>query len=418
MNLLIVVLLCVAALAFPFSVAATNLALGGALAAGVLSGAWWRGARQCWQNYKYLTIIICSYMLLIVAGLLWSLDPKWGLHVLGRQWFWMIIPVVVSVMANEKWRKLFLYALSLGLTLNLGYCLLQMYGYVHVTTTGSNAADATGHIGHIGFGFVYGIWAGWLLHLGLQWRGVSRWIAWALAAVSYVMIFSAQGRSGYLIAVVLIFCVLLKWIFDSKNWKAAVPVMAGFLLILLVIALGPGKERVHGTWQAFTQEHQLEGFDQLDSSDNAFIATQERFYMWKTSIKIWQQHPMLGVGTGGLPKAVADMKTAFHHSKEITITRPFSHPHNQYILNLTRWGPIGILVLLTLLVAWVWEGLKKDWQYSFTTPLFALSGLALALHALSSASMEEHFSAILASLLLAIAISAHNDDSDSGDCGV
>ncbi|MBN4076907.1 hypothetical protein JYT48_01365, partial [Mariprofundus ferrooxydans] len=198
--------LALAAFVFSFSVAATNVALGLTLALALLSGLWWQGAKQCWKIYKLLTVLICAYLVLLLLALAWSLDLSWGMHVIGRHWFWLLLPVVVVITNEEKWRQLFLIALSLGLALNLVYCTLQMYGYVVVATDGSNATDATGHIGHIGFGFVYGLWAAWLLHVGLMRQGWQRYAAWGLAAWSYVMVFSAQGRSGYLIAAVLMLC--------------------------------------------------------------------------------------------------------------------------------------------------------------------------------------------------------------------
>jgi len=396
------VLLCVSALLFPFSVAVSNVALALTLAAGLLSGLWWQGARLCWRNYKVLTVTVCAYLAISLFGLLWSLDPGWGLHVLGRNWFWLLVPAVVAILTEEKWRRVFLVTLSSGLALNLIYCVLQMFGYVEVSTDGSDAMDATGHIGHIGFGFVYGIWAAWLLHLGLLWRGWPCVLAWVLAAWSYVMIFSAQGRSGYLVAVILMLFVCAKWLFDSKNWRTVLPLIAFFLLIFVVIAVGPGKARLQGTWLAFTQTQQQPGLDVFDSSDNAILATQDRFYMWHVSMDIWHLYPLMGVGTGGLPQAVVQLKAQRELSSSMLI---FAHPHNQYLLNLIRWGPVGLFVLLVLWFVWVREGLLVDWQYSITAPLFTLPALALAVHGLSSSSMEEHFSAILAILLLGVAMS-------------
>jgi len=400
-GMVITMLLAASLLLFPFSVAATNAGLGLALALGIASGQWWSGAKQCWRGYRLLSIAFCAYLALVLLGLMWSHDMKWGLHVLGRHWFWLLIPVVVAVLESEKQQRNVLLSLSVGLTLHLVYCVLQMFGYVEVNTSGSSAADATGLIGHIGFGFVYGLWAAWLLHLGLIWNDRRRLVVWGLAAWSYVMIFSAQGRSGYLIAAVLMLCVLLKWLLDSRNWRTVWPVAVGFALILLVVVMGPGKERLQGTWLAFTQTQHAEKLDALDSHDNAILATDQRFQMWETSLDIWQLNPVLGVGTGGLPMAVRALQSEGLSSAPFV----FVHPHNQYLFNLVRWGPVGLLLLLGLLVVWVREGLKVDWQHSLSAPLSTLSGLALALHGLSSSGMEEHFSAILAVLLLGVALS-------------
>ncbi|ATX80270.1 O-antigen ligase [Mariprofundus aestuarium] len=405
------ILLCAAALVFPFSVAVTNIFLGAALALGLVSGVWWQGARECWSNHRLLSIIFCAYMVLLLLGLLWSLDLKWGLHVLGRHWFWLLLPIVVSISLDKKWRDLFLLSLSAGLAVNLVYCVLQMFGYVEVTTGGSNAENATGHIGHIGFGFVYGVWATWLLHLGLLWSGTQRLIVWGLAAWSYVMVFAAQGRSGYLIAVILMLSVCLKWVVDSRSWRIAVMFVAMAVLMLFVIALGSGKERLHGTWLAFTQTQYEAGLDWRDSSDNAILATQERFQMWKTSINIYLDNPVLGVGTGGFPVALDKMI-----AERRSASRSTAHPHNQYLLNLTRWGPLGLLLLCSLLYFWMREGWRMDWRELPMAPLIFLPALALAVHALSSTSVEEHFSAILAVLLLGTGLAGNRIQNEKGDC--
>ena len=409
LTLVVRSLLCIAALAFPFSVAATNVALGLALAAGILSGLWWRGACACWRQTRLLVVIALAYALLILFGLLWSEDKGWGLHVLGRHWFWLLVPVLVAVLAEKRWRRNFLVALSTGLGLNLVYCLLQMFGYVVVTTDGSSASDATGHIGHIGFGFVYGIWAAWLLHLGLRLGGWQRWLVWGLAAWSYIMVFAAQGRSGYLVAALLAFVALVLWFRQRGGWRMMLALAGIMALAITAFALGPGKERIVGTMKAFSTAYDAQ-LNLLDSGESATIATHERLRMWSASLKIWRESPFLGVGTGGMPAAVAQQKLKDRFGAPYT----FVHPHNQYLLNLVRWGVLGLLLLLALFFAWLREGSRQQRLDTEIGPLMLLSGLALAIHGLASSSLEEHFSAILAVLLLGASLSERIDKAPAG----
>lgn len=399
-----VLFLCLAVLAFPFSVAGANIALGITLGLGILSGLWWQGARHCWEHYRLLSIAFCAYFALMLLGLLWSLDKTWGLHVIGRSWFWLLVPVTADIATDEKWKKLFLLSLSAGLAVNLVYCLFQMLGYVNPMADGSSASDATGHIGHIGFGLVYGVWAAWLLHLGLCWNDRRRWVVWSLAIWSYAMIFSAQGRSGYLIAVVLMLSVYVKWLLSSKDWRIVPSVVAMLFLMSLVIALGPGKERLQGTWLSFTQTEQGK---QVDNTDEALPATQQRFYMWKTSLDIYRENPVFGVGTGGLPAAVSKLKAEGRLTSQFAFI--FTHPHNQYILVLARWGPLGLLSLSAVFFFWMREGWTLDWREPSMAPLIFLPSLGLAIHALSSSSLEEHFPAILATLLLGAGLSIRRE---------
>ncbi len=400
-------LFCVAAIAFPFSVAATNIALGGALAIGIVSGLWWLGAKVCWSEFRQLSIVFFAYFLLLLLGLIWSHDVQWGVHILGRQWFWLLVPILVASLAEERWRRYFLFSLSTGLTLHLLYCVLQSYGYVHSSTDGSNADNATGHIGHIGFGVVYGIWAAWLVFLGWDSNGWQRWIFWSLAGWAYVMIFAAQGRSGYIVAFVLVLAVAAKCFKGRGRWKRIGLFFAGSLIVFsLAMALGPAKERLQGTWMAMMgEQHDTANHWQ----DYAAKASTDRVEMWKTSLDIYMENPVFGVGTGGFPKAVDKMIAQGNSA-----SKPTSHPHNQYLLALARWGPLGLILLCTLLYVWMREGWRMDWHKSPVAPLVFLPPLALAIHALSSTSVEEHFSAILAVLLLGTGLSGNRDHNKAG----
>ena len=424
-------LLCAAALAFPFSVAATNVALGLALASGIVSDQFWLGAKILRQQYKWLSLCLVSYLGLFIIGLLWSNDIDWGLHVLGRQWFWLLVPVVVVALIDMEWRHRFLLALSIGLSLHLAYCVLQIAGYVSVTVQGSDASNATGHIGHIGFGFVYGIWGGWLLHWGWENTGLKRQVAWALSLWAWVMIFAAQGRSGYLVAVAMIFVVLWKHLLSGYGWRRT---GITFCLTLTIIALamaGPGKERVQQTWQSF------KAFQQGDMEH-----AEARWSLSFGAIEIWKTSPVLGVGTGGFPKAAEHIRQQMpelnydnyinvYRGKEIyeknrqqmpesnyddfvkdyqsekfyeKVRVEVVHPHNAYLFALARWGVSGVVVLVFFLFLWVCTGWRADWTKLQAGPLITLSGVALAVHGLSSSSLEDHFSGILAALLLGIGL--------------
>lgn len=394
-----------AALCFPFSVAATNIALGGALAVGIGSGAWWHGVRRLWREQRRLAVALPAYLLLVAIGLVWSSDRAWGLHILGRHWFWLLIPVGVYALAERTWRSRFLIALSLGLSLHLVFCVLQKFGYVTGTDAGgSNAVDATGHIGHIGFGFVYGVWAAWLLHWGWMHHGWRRYGAWLLAAWAWIMIFLAQGRSGYLIAFVTFVVVLWKHLAGNWHWHRIGEAATILLLIASALALGPGKERLQGTWRALDLGYQNKAeYNASFGVEKSVRDTQSRLAMWQAAWEVWQAHPILGVGTGGFPVAseqVRNLQPALDFGSQARA----SHPHNAYLLSLARWGWLGLAAMCWLLYEWIRLGWRQDWLAAPSAPLAVLSGIALAIHGLTSNSLEEHFSAVYAVLLLSLAL--------------
>jgi len=383
---------------FSFSVAVTNVALGGALLIGVLTGQWWQGAVQFWRDYRLLLIVFIAYFLLTIIGLIWSLDVAWGVHVLERQWFWLLIPVVMRVLSDDQWRLRFLVALSTGLTLNLFFCVMQMFGVVEVTTIGSNANDATGHIGHIGFGVVYGLWGAWLLHIGWMGSSWQRILMWCLTSWAYLMVFMAQGRAGLLVATLLMMVVAVYHLRKVSVARLMIGSWLFFLLVIMSLLIGPNKERWQSAWEGITNNIST-GI--ITESATMGSSTDQRLYMLTASIDIWMQSPILGVGTGGLPEAAKRWSQEMGHGQGVT----FAHPHNQYLLDLVRWGPLGMGLLILLFVIWLRESRNWDWSVSKTAPMICLSAVALASHGFFAPSMEEHFSAVLATLALGVGLS-------------
>ncbi|MDX8392621.1 MAG: O-antigen ligase family protein [Mariprofundaceae bacterium] len=396
-------LLFLAAIAFPFSVAATNTALGSILVLGVFSGQLASGCALLWHQQRNLCIALLAYLTLVILGLAWSHDRTWGIHVISRQWYWLLIPLITIVLANHRHRQIFMLMLSLGLAAHLVFCLGQFLELIDFAKDGSSASDPTGHIGHIGFGFVYGCWAAWLLHWGYLQTAGKRYSAWLLAACAVLMIFVAEGRSGYIIAVFLPIIVIWMLLRIHTSVKILIAASA-FFLLWVALTLGPGNARVQWTLQSIQNMQQ-----------GNFKHAEERWSLWFTAIKIWQSQPLSGVGTGGYPSSVAAVK-ASHPELLLSSVTP-AHPHNMYLLALSRWGPIGVLLLLSLFIIWMRTGRTLNWQHTDTPSLIVFPALALAIHGLSAPSLEEHFPGILAVLLSGAGLAAlHHADQPANSC--
>ncbi|WP_240924052.1 O-antigen ligase family protein [Mariprofundus ferrooxydans] len=397
----VLILLCLAMVCFPFSVAVTNIFLGLTLATGILSGLWWSGVRDLWHNYRLLFIAMMLYLALVPLGLLWSSDLEWGQRILARHWFWMLLPVVTMALSSERNRNIFLVTTSFGLTVNLAFCVLQANGLIESpAVAGSAVGNATGHIGHTSFGFIYGVWAAWLLHMGLICRNNTRWLLWGLASWAVVMVFLAQGKSGYIVTLVAFLLVAVKWLQEVGGRRMFVSFAFVLLVLSMFAALGPGKERVLGTWEALTGTAQ----GKLNSDQMVAVSSATaRLEWWKMSYNIWLEQPLLGVGTGGFPKASANWQAGHMTGMEFAV--PLVHPHNQYLLSMVRWGVVGLLALLALLCFWIRTGTASPWRDRVALPLVTLTGVALLVDGLSTASLEEHFSTIFALILLATGLS-------------
>lgn len=348
-----------------------------------------------WEEFRSLSASMLAYWGLMLAGLLWSEDLRWGLHVVGHQWFWLAMPVLVAVFDDMCWRRRFLASLSLGLTMHLGFCVLQKFRLVTIHDFGgSNAEDATGFIGHIGFGFIYGIWAGWLLHWGWKQAGYRRWGAWLLAAWAWVMIFAAQGRSGYLVALAIMVVVLWRhWI--GTGWRKTILPLALLLVMAGVLGAGPGKHRLAMTWQ------EIEAIRHGDVRD-----TDPRWSMWIAAVDAWKNHPVLGVGTGGFPDAARAAKQS--HPNLMFAGKPGQipvHPHSMYFLSLARWGLFGLAAFVALASIWIRAGWRLPWE-RMQSPVMALSGIALAVDGIFAPTMEQQGTGVMLVMMLGLELAS------------
>jgi len=378
---------CIAAAVFPFSVAATNIALVTALALCAFNGKYLSGAKNIWERQRALSLAWIAYLALLPLGLIWSVDRLWGLHVISHQWYWLCVPAISATLETHRRREIFLLILSIGLSCHLLFCLAQMFHWVHFTADGSSATDPTGHIGHIGFGFVYGIWAAWLLHRGLLYHTWKRWGAWLLAAWATLMILLAAGRSGYLIVAVLLGVVVWKAL-RLQPWVKTVITLFASIMIVAILALGPGKQRIMWTW------HSFQAIQRGDFAD-----AEARWSLWYSAVLAWQSHIPMGVGTGGYPVTAAKIKHLHPDLKYGPNVAP-AHPHSMYLLVFSRWGPLGLACLMWLFLVWIRTGWKENWRQSDTSGLLALPAIAMALYGISGPGLEEHFSGIFSTLLL------------------
>ncbi len=382
-------LLSLAALLFPFSVAGCNICLALALLVSVSSGQWWQGAKLMFSHARLLSLAVIAYLLLFPLGLLWSSDPGWGLEIFSHQWFWLLLPVMVSSLFDAVSRRLFTVALSAGLAAHLIFVVFQALGWSVITDfAGSNADDATGYIGHIGFGVVYGVWAGWLWFAAAEGTQVWKHIGRLLAILALVMILLAKGRSGYLVALVTVLAAIgMESARYFGLWRATTFMALAGLLLSILLVVGPTGERV------MTMVHDVQNIRQGEAAN-----VDVRWAMWQGAIEVWRAHPWLGVGTGGFHNAMLEVQA---NHPDGSFGDPLEgvtpvHPHNQYLLNLTRWGPIGILVLLVMFYNWALSGIRllRDGDNSGYWLLFSV--LAVAVHGLTSPSLEDHFTAIFA----------------------
>jgi O-antigen ligase len=160
------------------------------------------------------------------------------------------------------------------------------------------------------------------------------WRALAVIAVFNVA-YMSQGRTGQLILVALaVYGAHLIW-----RWKGTLVTVTGIAILASALVVG------NATNNRFARA--LDEWKMWQPGQPNITSIGYRLEFLYNSLKIVRDHGLVGVGTGGFPKAYAEVVAG-------TAIEPSENPHNEY-LNLTvQIGIPGLLALLYLFYS-IWS---------------------------------------------------------------
>jgi len=192
-----------------------------------------------------------------------------------------------------------------------------------------------------------------LEHARRQWRP---W-AWAVSfALILGAVMIAGMRAGWLtMAIVLVIYMVLMLKRENRALRRTIftiPVLAVIVLAISYFASPLFQERLNVT-RAFTSGAEIS----IDAS------SMERVPIFKTALKMYQQHPVNGVGVRAFPSAyLVYAEPDDVHMKKSGGKSGATHAHNVVLEVMSDTGTIGLLGLLAA-IAFLWV------HYRRTTPV-------------------------------------------------
>ena len=342
-----------------------------------------------WKNFSWFWTALLLFLFWFAISVTWSNDISEALRRLQRKWPWVMLPgLALLMMQHRSLPGLFIKGLDFGMGTHLLLCFFQwtqiipfdreiFWGLVALPKY-SSVKDPTGLVDHLGFGLMYSMWGAILLH---RWFLSRKTREIALAAVSIFFVYITLGRMGYILGAILPSVVIMAHAFRAQ-WKNAR--FVGALVVVMSLAL-------FAMWISPATKSRI---NQLLTVVEAAIAgdytkTDGRLVFWVVSLKVWQDHPIIGVGAGGYSKA-RDEKL-----QEIGLfsQKYRDNPYNIYLWHLVTGGLIGLASLLFFFFAWVRIGWSYLWKGGFC---MFLGGLAIMIHGMANDSIEQHFPLFLA----------------------
>lgn len=327
-----------AAVALGFSIPLFT-ALDGVLVALVLAGWLASGAwREKWEKVRGNPVVLAALGLfgLLLLGLLYGdRFPRDASFTLRKYLDLLWIAVFVWVLRDPAMRARALYALaaSLGLMMAISFAFMANL----LPDTGlleGNASYAVAFKGRQTHGPLIAFAAFLYAQFALRAATSRARVLWgtlaALALVNGTMV--VQGVTGY-----LIFATLALYLgYLARGWRglaAALSVAAGLVAALLLTA-GPFQSRV-----AKVQDEILR-WQPGKRVAGSSIGT--RLEIYRVSLAVVKERPVIGHGTGGFTKA---------YSRQIGREKPprrHFNPHSEYLHVMAQLGIIGLGGLLFL----------------------------------------------------------------------
>jgi len=333
----------------PISTAADNILLVLLLVCWLASGCWER--KYVAVRVNAVALAILGLFGMVVLGLAWSQGPLHdGVLYVKKYSNLLLMPILLTVLtdAEDRRRALLAFAAAMGLTLTLSLLfamgILPYGGGLTGTLENPHGGLLTALPGnptifkhHITQNILMAFAC--LLFAEFARTAKSNGVRWCWATMAglaaFDVLFLVQGRTGYLVLAALVALVLL----ERFRWK-------GLVAAVVVVTLGfASAYEFSDSFRSRVSRVESEAEQwQPDVGTTTSVGIRLEFY--RNTLGIIEQHPVLGVGTGGFAQAYAERVQG-------TAMTPTYNPHSQYLLTTAQLGVVGLaLLMLVFLQQW------------------------------------------------------------------
>lgn len=298
---------------------------------------------RCWLMQEW-TIPVVLMIILTWLGLLWTQDPVIGHKLVGKSYYWLYSFAIASVsLRGRNSHPLFISFLA-GLTFNAVVSILQLIGIMPLFI------DSYGFMGYITYSLllVFGLLL--LSYYYKYFTGKKERIFTGLIMAIFVFnLVIVKGRSGYL-AFILLLPLILANLFGTKY---LIRIVFASLLMASALFLSPTvRQRVSIVPTEIVSY----------SHGNKDTSIGLRLYMWTGAVKIFMEHPLIGVGTGGYREALKKYK-------DNPALPDVVHPHNSFLHIAVSYGIVGLSIFAWLLFILLRKGWRDRADISGFAPL-------------------------------------------------
>ncbi len=356
---------------------------------GVVSQKFWIGQKEIKS-----IIIQSSPLLLAIIGLLYTSNLEYGISFVGRLTSFLIFPLLfVSIKYNSRQVTFLLIVFALGSFLCYSHSVFEYLEY-DFTSLPSRLMDENFifkfneffaievmHPTYYSIFFLLNIFS--FIYLFPKVKSRYNRVGLVLVILVFILFMISLSAKMPLVTLMVVF-LLSPFIYWYKNAVKS-GVVFYFLILTASFLMGywflkkvPNRavQEVYDYYN-YLKGEELKNYYEYDklavAYDTFWFRKTNRIVIWKNSLELIQQSPLIGFGTGDVED---ELIATYKKNKELWRMQ-FFNSHNQYLDYQLRYGIPGLLVLIFLLVylfrfAWT----QNDYLYLSFLLIFILGFLS------------------------------------------
>ena len=293
------------------------------------------------------------YYFLLVIGLFWTENLPFAFSKLENKLAFVLMPVLlfftVRKWSNVEWKQLLIYSLLFALVM---YEILALWRFMVQSETSWQFEFLASRFSI----FMHRSYFACYLVIGIVLLFENLRSTFSVFSVLLIFFFSlgvlqTESKAGIL-CLIFVFVFQLARVINSKNNKLLWILSSSFLILISVILTtnNPIRARFETMWSSMANSK--------TKNNNTVESNSARIIMWSTSLDVWNENFLCGVGTGDYDDALTEKNRQY---KNLGVASERLNAHNQFLNTGVQLGLLGVVVLLMIFLSAYFNPTKSIW---------------------------------------------------------
>jgi O-antigen ligase len=310
-------------------------------------------------NSKLLIASIFFFSLHVI-GLLWTEDIAWGLHIIHKMWYFLLLLPALYTIVQKEDIKYYISAFLLAITFTEIASYLVWFEIIEPFKN-ATVENPTPFMSHVSYNPILTLAIYLVLHEIFFNKKITNLVftLYGFFALSMsINMFITGGRSGQ-VAFFVMLSILIFQVFDKQRIKSLITI---FIVVPVIFSTA------YQVSNLFQDRVNLAIAEVVNYSNTTYTSVGLRLTYTMNSFEVIKKYPILGIGTGDFP---------VEYSRVNQINTPAlpdsTNPHNMYILILMQLGLVGLISMLAIFYYQI------KFSYNSSNKLIRDTGLTLPL---------------------------------------